>query len=149
MKKEWKIFLIAAGILLYAGILVYISSTQSMYDVRLTTESDVYEFEQNEAKEYVIPVNVENHANRLLSSGENEALFLSYHLYDANGKLLNYDGVRSRFTRQIFAGQKGAADLYMNLEPGEYRVDIDIVEEFVTWFNEHENTQISVKVYVK
>lgn len=149
MKKGWKVFLIVVGIILYAGILVYISSIQSMYDVKLTTESDVYEFEQNESKEYVIPVHVDNRANRLLSSGENEALFLSYHLYDANGNLLNYDGMRSRFTKQIFAGHKGMVDLHMNLEPGEYRVDIDIVEEFVTWFNEHENTQISVKVFVK
>lgn len=149
MKNKLKILSIAAGLIIYVVLLIYISSIQSNYNVKLNTEKEVYEFTENEEKEYVIPVIINNKSNRVLSSTEEYKIFLSYHLYDGEGNLLVYDGMRSSFEHQILSHEKDVVDMYMNLEPGEYIVEIDVLQEFVTWFAEQEDTSIRVKVIVK
>ena len=149
MKINWKIVLAVAGFVVYIALLIFISSGQSDYNVKLSTESESYEFTANEAKEYVIPVKVDNRANRVLSSSDEYKIYLAYHLYDGQGNLLNYDGIRSSFEHQVLSHDKTTVDLLMNLEPGEYIVEIDVIQEFVTWFAEQEDTSIRVKVKVE
>lgn len=149
MKKNWKIILAVTGFIAYIALLIYISSTQSDYHVKLSTESESYVFTANEQKEYVIPVTVDNKANRVLSSSDEYKIYLAYHLYDAQGNLLNYDGMRSSFPHQLLSHNKATVEMRMNLEPGEYIVEIDVIQEFVTWFAEHEDTSIRIKVKVE
>lgn len=149
MKNKWKIIAAVAGLIAYLALLTVISSTQSNYNVKLSTEADSYEFAANDEKQYVIPVKVDNRANRVLSSTDEYKIFLSYHLYDGEGNLLVYDGMRSAFEHQILSHDKDVVNLHMNLEPGEYIVEIDVVHEFVAWFADYEDNTIKVKVTVK
>lgn len=149
MKNKWKMTAVAVGLIVYMVLLVIISSAQSDYNVKLSTEAETFEFVSNEEKEYSIPVKVNNKSNRVLSSAEEYQIFLSYHLYDGNGNLLVYDGMRSSFEHQILSHETDIVDMHMNLEPGEYIVEIDVLQEFVAWFAEYEDTAVKVKVIVK
>lgn len=149
MKNKWKMTAVVVGLIVYMVLLVIISSAQSDYNVKLSTEAETFEFVSNEEKEYSIPVKVNNKSNRVLSSAEEYQIFLSYHLYDGNGNLLVHDGMRSSFEHQILSHETDIVDMHMNLEPGEYIVEIDVLQEFVAWFAEHEDTAVKVKVIVK
>ena len=148
-KSIIKIAIVIIGLILYVGMLIFISVNQSDYSVVLTTDKEVYEFSQNE-KEYVIDVKVQNNANRMLSSAEDQNTFLSYHVYNMNGEPLAYDNIRSPFIENIFAKENGETELHISpLAKGEYLIGIDVLQEYVTWFNEKENTEIRIRLIVK
>lgn len=149
MKSKWKVVLGIGAVIVYIAILMYISSIQSDYAVEFITEKETYEFAINTEGKYELPVTVKNNANRMLSSSETDKMFLSYHLYDVNGKDVSYDNPRTSFEKALYSGDKSEILMHMELEPGEYLVELDIVQEGVTWFSQHEDICIRVKVIVK
>ena len=97
---------------------------------------------------YSIHVEIRNKANRMLSS--EQRIFLSYHVYDGNGNVLAYDNVRSELGKNIFSHSTERVELKVDaLEPGEYILGIDVVEEGVTWFSEHEEMEKKLRIAVK
>lgn len=145
-----KAALITALILVYLMLLFYISSIQSDYRITIHTPLDHYLFCNEGVSEYVIPLSIENYANRLLSSAEDQNIFICYHVYDSQGNLLVYDNPRSQFEKPVFCGETGEAQLHMALlDDGEYIIEIDLLQEGVTWFGQQEDTQKRITVTVR
>lgn len=145
-----KILLVMTGVFVYMALLLYISSIQSDYNVQILTKQEAYTFSGDSDENYVVDVEINNQANRMLSSAEGQDIFLSYHLYDLNGNLICFDNIRSCFEYSIFSGDIAEAKLYVTpLEQGEYLLGIDIIQEYVTWFNEKEDTEKIVKITVE
>lgn len=136
MRIRWKIVIACLLAVIYTGAMIYISSVQQDYAVRVTAVQTEYQFAAGEA-EYVIPVQVDNHANRMLVSTDDQKCFLSYHLYDEEGKLLEYDNIRTEFINRIFSGKSAEEEIRISgLEPGTYQVKLDVVKEDEAWFSE-------------
>lgn len=145
-----KITIFVMGIFAYIMLLLYISSIQTDYNVQIHTQQECYKFSADESEDYVIEVEVNNKANRMLSSAEGQNIFLSYHLYDVQGNLICFDNKRSRFEHNILSGDAAKVKLYITpLKKGEYIVGIDVMQEFVTWFHEKEDTEKKVRVLVE
>lgn len=150
MKKiAWKVAAVIVAIAAYVVLLIFISSNQSDYDVVISVEKEIYEFPTETEEEYIIPITIRNNANRMLSSAEGHDIYLSYHLYDANGKLLIYDNVRSTFDKAIFAKSKDEVELHVTpIEKGEYILGIDLVQEGVDWFSTKENIEKKIHLII-
>ena len=57
------------------------------------------------------------------------------HLYDANGTLLNLDFGRTRLEKDVEPNEEVACNLPLRIDaPGRYRIAIDMVSEYVCWF---------------
>lgn len=149
MKIRWKIviaFLLAA---IYTVAMIYISSVQQDYAVKVTAMQPEYQFAAGEA-EYVIPVYVDNHANRMLVSTDDQKCFLSYHLCDADGNLLEYDNIRTEFINRIFSGKSAEEEIRISgLEPGIYQLELDVVKEGEAWFSKEGAECDTVKLTVQ
>jgi hypothetical protein len=70
------------------------------------------------------------------STDKEHPVFISYHLFDAKGDLIEYDNGRTPFHRIIRTDDSLMADLMVRAPSakGEYYVEVDIVKEKVTWF---------------
>ena len=136
MRARWRMAIGCAVILVYTGIMIFISSTQQDYAVSITASQPEYQFSAAD-EEYVILAYVDNRANRMLVSTDDQQCFLSYHLYDEEGKLLEYNNVRTEFNNRIFSGQAAQEEIRISgLESGVYQVSFDIVKENEAWFSE-------------
>lgn len=150
MKKSnaFKIILVVFFIIVYILLLYYILSIQSNYKIVISTAQNQYSFSNEVQTDYVIPVVIENKANRRLNSYE-QNVFISYHVYDANGNLIAYDNPRSRIEKEILSTDTGSVDMYIShLEKGEYIIEIDALEEGVTWFGKKEDTPHRINVFI-
>jgi len=63
---------------------------------------------------------------------------VSYHWLDSDGAVVNWDGRRTRFPREVGPGETVEIDalLVAPKRPGSYRLQWDVVEEGVCWFSE-------------
>lgn len=61
---------------------------------------------------------------------------VSYHWYDTNGQVVDFEGIRAVLPRQLRPGE--SAEVTMQVEPpprpGSYHLVLDMVEEGVNWF---------------
>lgn len=150
MNKKIMISVIISIGMIYVAILFYISSIQSLYNVEIVTEKEIYIFKETQTEDYVIPVTIYNRANRMLSSAGDVCIFMSYHLYNADGKLLVYDNIRSELNKAYFTGDVGNVDLHVSvLQAGTYKIGIDFVEEGVGWFSKKEDMQKMIEIVVE
>lgn len=62
---------------------------------------------------------------------------LAYHVVDASGNVLVWDGTRGALAADVAAGAAGDATLVLDAPatPGTYTVRVDLVREGVTWFS--------------
>lgn len=79
----------------------------------------------------------------------NQRCHLSYHIYDSDGACILWDGERTDFG--ILLGES-TVTLYVNgnyfKEPGEYVVEIDMVEEGVSWLSQQGWEPVRIHVLV-
>lgn len=63
---------------------------------------------------------------------------LSYHLYDAAGRLVRWDGLRTPLGADTAPGQSRSLNLQVALptRPGSYSLRIDLVREGIGWFSD-------------
>jgi len=63
---------------------------------------------------------------------------VSYHWLDRDGAIVDWDGRRTGFPREVGPGNTVEIDalLVAPKRPGSYRVQWDVVEEGVCWFSE-------------
>lgn len=150
MKKLWWKFAITVAVIAaYVVLLIYIGASQSNYRVIISTEKEVYEFNAG-TEDFLIPITIDNQANRMLDTSLGGEIYVTYHLYDAEGKLLVFNNVRTPLENCIFANSKDTLDLRVSpMESGEYIIGINIVHEHVEWFSDHEDIEKKVKVIVK
>lgn len=71
------------------------------------------------------------------------------HLYDANASLLNLDFGRSRLEKDIEPNEETVCNLRLTIAaPGRYRLVIDMVSEYVCWFENLGLKPVDVDVVV-
>lgn len=149
MRMQWRMAAGCIAVLVYAGAMIYISSTQHEFAVSVRAEQKEWEF-RAEDETWIIPVYVDNNANRMLVSTDDQKCYLSYHLYDESGTLLEYDNERTAFVTPLFSGQSGAEEIRISgLEKGIYQVKLDVVKEGVAWFSENGADCDTVKLVVR
>ena len=88
-----------------------------------------------------VPVTVRNFGDGVWTASGEGAVALSYHLYDASGALLSWDGLRTPIAADIAPG--GSAVVEMNFaapsRTGAYTVRPDLVRDASTgWFSKEE-----------
>jgi hypothetical protein len=71
-------------------------------------------------------------------SGPGGRVKLAYHWLAESGETVVFEGARSNLDAALAAGQELVSDLHVLLpeEPGRYRLQVDLVYEFVGWFSE-------------
>ena len=84
-----------------------------------------------------VPVRLANIGERVWSASGAHPFALSYHLSDADGTPVTYDGPRTPLPRDLAPGGtvEVEAQVLAPREPGNYIVEWDEVQEQVTWFS--------------
>jgi len=84
-----------------------------------------------------LPTLVTNVGTTLWSSSGASPVLIAYHLYDASGNLLRWDGLRTPLGADVPPGTSRAVpvDVLAPHLPGSYRVRVDLVREGVAWFS--------------
>ena len=79
-----------------------------------------------------IPVTVRNSGNRVWPASQ---VFVAYH-WARDNRLVVWDGERTRFPRDLRAGGRAALSVRVATppEPGSYLLQLTLVHELVTWF---------------
>lgn len=95
-----------------------------------------------------IPVQVTNNGVRTWTSGGEHPFALSYHLYGSTDEPVTYDGARSALPDDLAPGDTTVIQAQVEIppEPGEYRVEWDMVQEAVTWFSWKDAPTASTRV---
>lgn len=71
------------------------------------------------------------------------------HLYDANASLLNLDFGRSRLEKDIESNEETVSNLRLTIAaPGRYWLVIDMVSEYVRWFENLGLKPVNVDIVV-
>jgi hypothetical protein len=94
----------------------------------------------------VVPIKIVNHTEHLLRSIPDAVnqTFLSYHLYDATGKLVDSDGLRSAL--ELDVQQSAITGLTIDLPAkGLYKVVVDFVTENKRWWEVNAEFTLEVK----
>jgi hypothetical protein len=74
---------------------------------------------------------------------------LGAHLYDAEKRLLKLDFLRSTFRRDILPGQSVAHETSIAFDrPGRYTLGIDLVSEYVCWFENLGSRPVFVEIEI-
>lgn len=81
-----------------------------------------------------IKIVLENNSDETWQSGK---INLSYHLFDGNNNLLEFDGVRTMLPSNVDPGEsiELEGEFLVPNENGDYTIQWDLVEEGVRWFN--------------
>jgi peptidoglycan/xylan/chitin deacetylase (PgdA/CDA1 family) len=84
-----------------------------------------------------LPTVVMNVGTTAWSSSGATPVLMAYHLYDASGNLLRWDGLRTALGADVPPGTSRAVrvDVLAPHSPGGYIVRVDLVREGVAWFS--------------
>jgi O-antigen ligase len=117
-------------------MLLHFSSenVDSWYRANYSTPSSVA---ADAGGETTVPVRLENTGDRTWDASGPHPFALSYHLEDASGKSVTYDGVRTPLPLDVAPGS--AVDVQAQIlapgSQGSYVIEWDGVQEAVTWFS--------------
>ena len=90
------------------------------------------------AQEVIVGARIRNQSWRTWTSeGIDRPVLVSYHWYDSSRRAVDYDGLRTPLPRPLDPGAEceAAVRLKTPAAPGSYRLEIDLVEEGVSWFS--------------
>lgn len=109
------------------------NAVPSQYDLKLKTKVESLEFEVG-GEIAQVEITIDSRRYQELSSEQN--IYLSYHILSDKKESIIYDGIRTPLESIDARGiEKEIVDVQAPLEAGEYIVEIDLVEEGVTWFS--------------
>ena len=114
-------------------------------------EYDGSKIETNPSKTTVIPISVTNKGIATWDSKEKDyPVFISYHLYNARGDMMEYDNIRTPFNKRIGTDESVMVDLMVNApaKKGEYYLEVDMVKEKVAWFKNRGSKTILIPLSV-
>ncbi len=99
---------------------------------------------------FVGAVRLRNTSGEVWPAGPGGRLKLAYHWLDASGEPVVFEGARTTFVGPVTAGEEvGLEPRVMTPEtPGRYRLQMDLVNEFVGWFSQRGAPTCEVEVEV-
>jgi SAM-dependent methyltransferase len=88
---------------------------------------------------WTVPITIENSSNAVWCSTSHFLIRASYHLYrrvDGADELVAFDNVRTHLPQPIAPGQQATIALEITGvdAPGDYVADVDLLQEYVSWF---------------
>ncbi|MHB1651898.1 MAG: COG1470 family protein [Desulfitobacteriaceae bacterium] len=98
-----------------------------------------------------INVTVKNTGNFIWPSAGSNPVHMSCHILDANKKPVINDGLRADLPKDLLPGQQVTVPLQVKApeQLGSYIVQLDMVQEGVTWFGEKGGETYSVRLEEK
>jgi membrane protease YdiL (CAAX protease family) len=93
--------------------------------------------ETKPSKTIIIPVSVTNKSTATWDSKDKDhPVFISYHLLNTKGEMVQHDNIRTSFNKRIGTDESVRVDLMINTpsKKGEYYLEVDMVKEKVAWF---------------
>lgn len=125
----------------YDGIIEY-------NNIRLTCTQQEYIADTNE--QLTIKVKIYNNSTENISNNKN---LLSYHIYDSNGKIVVWDGIRTYLDGSIFDNSTKMVNQTLDLsvcESGKtYYCNIDMLKEGKFWYSEKGIETTTIKIIIK
>lgn len=117
------------------------------YDVGLTAKNETITLESS-VQEIELELKIYNKTFYELSSDRN--IYLSYHILDKDKNMIQQDGIRTKIVPIPPRGRgKQNIKILTPKEPGEYILQLDLVEEGVAWFSDKGNPTIEVGLKVE
>jgi len=98
-----------------------------------------------------VPVTITNTSVRTWPMGGANPVRVSYHWLNADSQdTIIFDGVRTALPYDLAPGEQVviAASVKAPAQPGEYHLQIDLMQEHVTWFNVRTGQIVAVPVHV-
>lgn len=109
------------------------SIVPSQYDLKLKSHVKELSFDQGGTIEQT-ELTIDSRRYQELNS--DQRIFLSYHVLDTGNNILVNDGIRTPLASIPARGiGKETVDFFVPTEAGKYILEIDLVEEDVTWFS--------------
>ena len=107
--------------------------------------------EANPSKTIFIPVSVTNKSTATWDSKDKDhPVFISYHLLNAKGELVEHDNIRTSFNKRIGTDESVKVDLMVDApsRKGEYFLEVDMVKEKVAWFENKGSKTICIPLSI-
>jgi hypothetical protein len=107
--------------------------------------------ETNPYKAISIPVSVTNKSTVTWDSRDKDhPVFISYHLLNAKGEMVEHDNIRTSFNKRIGTDESVKVDLMVDVpsEKGEYYLEVDIVKEKIAWFKNKGSKTIRIPLSI-
>lgn len=148
MKKLITGFLILISICLMYGNYLLVTGyyDSNYYDVDITSDVDEIVFDAESLSE-TATIHIKNSTRKILSSQNN--IFLSYHLLDKDGGMVQWDMQRFNLsTINPYNSGSLTIDIAKPEQAGEYKVEVDLVEEGVCWFGAKGNETLILKLCI-
>ena len=93
----------------------------------------------NNVNQLTIPLEIINNSNLPLYNDLN--YYISYHIYDKDNNLINWDGNRIQLEKSIYPGESLTQYIYITdlilRNSGTYYLTIDIVHESFSWLSQY------------
>lgn len=139
-----------AVFLLFKGATV--TDSRSHEGLSCEIETPITTIDAQAGKELRLPVIVKNtgFSNWLHENARDIGVVkVGAHLYSENNELIDLDFIKFRIDRTIFPGESIHNDVPVIFsKPGKYRLVLDMVSEFITWFEHQGSKPLTVEVNV-
>jgi hypothetical protein len=118
------------------------------YRAKLTAPA---ELTMHEGEARVLPVEVMNCSTCTWEATADSGVFLANRWLDQNGQVVKHIDGRSSFTQSVAPGATVIVEMAVQApaEPGLWMLEIDLVDEGVTWFSEQGSSAHHARVQVQ
>lgn len=103
------------------------------YDVEIMPVQENYYFEGQHIQEIEVEIK-NNTANYFSSRYTSDATYIAYHVFDAEGHLIEPEGVRTGIEIAPYSTSRVKMKVILPDAGGKYKIKVDMVTEGVTWF---------------
>lgn len=111
---------------------------------------NLYDVSAARGKSITVNMELINNGNFIWSLGGEHPVHLSYHILNNQKKDIKFDNERYNLPHDLRPGKEVKIDAQLKapLEPGEYILEFDMVEEGITWFRDKGSLTSLVKLHV-
>lgn len=162
MSRKWETILLVVLPVLIIGFIIYNAGVMSriyMLENGLDQDSRIcqarilpsqYDVSVEVGDKIQLNVEILNQGNYIWMRGGSNPVCLSYHILDGQKQMLVFDNARYELPHDLRPEDsvKISADLLLGLEPGDYVLEFDMVEEGSYWFAEKGSPTSLVKVHI-
>jgi len=162
MSRKWETILLVVLPVLIMGFIIYNAGVMSrIYTLEngLDQDSkicqarilpDKYDVSAQTGDDIQLNVEILNQGNYIWMRGGSNPVGLSYHILDGQKQMLLFDNARYELPHDLRPEDsvKINVALLADLEPGDYVVEFDMVEEGSYWFAEKGSPTSLVKLHI-
>jgi hypothetical protein len=162
MSRKWETILLVVLPVLIIGFIIYNAGVMSriyMLENGLDQDSkicqarilpDKYDVSAKTGDAIQLNVEILNQGNYIWMRGGSNPVYLSYHLLDQKKQVLVFDNPRYELPHDLRPDDscKISVEIPVDLEPDNYLLEFDMVEEGSYWFAEKGSPTSLVKLHI-